>query len=482
MLTRSLVLLLLTGCDGCDPEPVDSEPADSPTETQAPVDTGDSLAPEEPAPVSELEASVHHEVATILELSWTQDEDAEQAWVEYRFDGQDWWSTPTQDGDAGEHSQVLLGIPAELEVEIRVANTGDPVLYSETISASTGALPEPLTTPLLIAYDPTIASEHPWVMGSVDVGSSWYRGPFYSFVLDRQGRVVWYHLVSDSRLNLFSQVAADGTHILIDGTTHYVWDDTVVPTVDRMTLDKRWTEVIELSDIGFSFDEIPGGSILYNAERQHAVLVERHADGSEREIFDCTAYALEVGFEQGTCAVNSVVHNADQGTVFWSMYLNDTVVEVDYESGEVVRRFGQVAGGWAFDPVWTEVDYQHYPNYSPDGTIMASTHSRIRSGVQYAHEYVVDDKTDTLQAVWSYGDEVLHYASYGGEAFRLEGGNTFITYGTDGAIREITMEKRTAWELEWPVDPNSHLVGHFTFIDDLYALNEGPAEAEELRP
>ena len=52
--------------------------------------------------------------------------------------------------------------------------------------------------------------------------------------------------------------------------------------------------------------------------------------------------------------------------------------------------------------------------------------------------------------------------------------------GTDGAIREVTMDRTTAWELEWPADPSTHLMGHYSFIDDLYALNEGPVDAQEV--
>jgi hypothetical protein len=475
-------LFLLAACDGCGDEPVDSSSHDTSLETGAPDDSGDSAVDTvAPAPVSALEASVNEQVVTVLELAWTQDEPTAQAWVEYRFEGEDWLSTPSTAWEAGPARQVVLGLPAEVEVELRVANGGDTPSYSQAISASTGALPAPLDLPLLITYDPTLASAHPWVMGSVDVGNSWYSGPCYSFILDRLGRVVWYHLVPDSRLNLFTQVAADGTHVLVDGSTMYVYDPDIEPIIDRMTLDKRIHESLVLPDLGFSIDEIPGGSLLYNAFRQHDLLVERYPDGSEREIFDCDLYAQEAGFGASTCSVNAVVYNHDQGTVFWSMYTNDTVIELDYATGEVVRRFGQVPGGWAFDPDWSEVDYQHYPNYSPDGTVMASTHSRLRPGTQYAHEYEVDDDTQTMVAVWTYGEEVVPYARYGGEAQRLEGGNTFITYGTDGAIREVTPDKRTAWELEWPANPSTHLVGHFTFIDDLYALNEGPIDAAEAR-
>ncbi len=488
-----VALCALAACDGCGPDTDDTQADDTqpddtqaedtqPDDTQPAGDTGDT-APDAPlAPVSELSAAVHAEVVTILELSWTQDEPSDQAWIEYRFETEDWLSTPATAWEAGEASQVVLGIPSETEVELRVANGGEVTSYSEPILASTGALPYELTLPILISHDPTLASDHPWVMGSLDVTGSSYSGPCWSFIVDRQARVVWYHEVPGSRLNIFTQVAADGTHILMEGTTNYVWGSGIEPIIDRYTLDKRYNEHLELRDMGFSFDEIPGGSILYDASRSDKLLVERYPDGTEREIFNCSVYAREAGYSSSYCSVNSVVYNQDQGTVFWSQYNNDTVVEIDYETGEVVRRFGQAAGGWAFDPEWTEVDYQHYPNYSPDGTVIASTHSRLQSGVQYAHEYYVDDTTETMVAIWSYGDEVLNYANYGGEAFRLDNGNTFITYGTDGAIREVTLDKRTAWELEWPADPSTHLMGHFSFIHDLYALNRGPEDAAEVQP
>jgi hypothetical protein len=466
-------LITLAGCEACGTDPVDSVPADTGRE-----ETGDGAA--ELAPISGLAVTVNEAVVTILELSWTQDEAAERGWVEYRFDDEVWLGTPPRALEVGEHSAVVLGIPAETEVELRVVNQGEVTRYGEPVLASTGALPADLLVPTLISWDPTSASERPWLLGSVDAGANWYQGPCWSFILDRLGRVVWYHQTPGSRLNIFSQVAADGTHLLIEGTTYYTWGQDLEPIIDRMSLDKRVQQRLELPDLGLSFDEIPGGSILYNAHREHDQLVELYPDGSERVLFDCDEYAREASYSPRTCMVNAVVYNQDQGSVFWSMFENDTVVELDYESGEVLRRFGQVPGGWAFEPSWAEVDYQHYPNYSPDGTVIASTHSRERPGVQYAHEYVVDDDSETMVASWTYGEEVLDYARYGGEAFRLDNGNTFICYGTGGAVREVTPDRRTAWELEWPLTPNTHLLGHFSFIDDLYALNEGPAAVEEV--
>ncbi len=483
------LVLLLAGCDGCvddtgqvDTQDVqdtqDTSPPEDTRDTQDVQDTQDSALPAVPAPVSDVSVSVHADVVTILEVSWTQDEAADLVWIEFAYDDEVLLTTPAQAREAGEHSEVLLGIPAETTVDFVIYNqVGDEVFVSEeSFEGTTGELPAALLSPSLVHYDPTLAADHPWVMGSVDVGSSWYSGPCWTVIMDRQGRIVWYYEVPDSRLNLFSQVSADGTHVLIEGTTHYVFGAGIEPIIDSMTLDMSYGEHLELLTMGFSFDEIPGGSILYNSEGRDDYLVELYPDGTERQIWCCDDYAQQMGYSSSECSVNSVVFNEAQGTVFWSQYSNDTVVEIDYETGEVVRHFGQADGGWATEPPTAVVDYQHYPNYSPDGTVIASTHAVGQSGVQYAREYQVDTESETMMVIWDYGDEVMDYASYGGEAWRLENGNTFITYGTDGALREITPDRQTAWELEWPLTPGTHLLGHFTYIHDLYALNQGPAD------
>jgi hypothetical protein len=476
MLRRlALIPLLLSGCVGYLSPSGGVQPWDS----ADPTDTGET-GEVEPPEVMDLQLTQHEEVATILELSWAQVGQAELGWVEYRFEGEDWMSSPALAREVGGQREVLLGIPAERTVEARlVLQVGDQTVTSEIVTGVTGSLPSDLIVPEMLLWDPVIASEHPWLLGSVDVGSYWYGGPCYSFILDRQGRVVWYHKTPSSRLNIFTQPSADGSHLLIEGTTYYTWGQDIEPIIDRLTLDKRIQQRLDLPDLGLSFDEIPGGSILYNAHREHDLLIELYPDGSERELFDCDEFAQQVGFSPSLCLVNAVVYNEAQGSVFWSMFQNDSVVEIDYATGELIRYFGQLPGGWDIDPPEAVNDYQHYPNYTPDGTIIFSTHAMGERRVQYAREYRVDEADQRLEVIWEHREDTDYYAEYGGEAFRLDNGNTFLCYGTDGAVREITSGGEIAWELAWPADPNTHLLGHFTYLDELYPLNEGPEDASE---
>ena len=52
-------------------------------------------------------------------------------------------------------------------------------------------------------------------------------------------------------------------------------------------------------------------------------------------------------------------------------------------------------------------------------------------------------------------------------------------------IREITIDKRTAWHVKFDVpqgdDFYNKMVGHNEFIDDLYALNGGGPSEQDVR-
>lgn len=470
LLAGLVVLGLLAGCPK---DCLDNNVADDDVGDDDSAGTGGPYAP-----ISAVTVTVHPEVVTLLEVAWTQDEDADAAYLEFTFEDERWSQSPKLARAAGEHHEVILGVPAETDVFFHIVNhIGDELLVSEQLYAgATGTLPDELLVPELISYDPELAHPAGYMLGSVDQANNWYAGPFWLFILDRQGRTVWYYNVADGRCSLFPQVASDGTHLLFEGSTNYVFDESILSILGRITLDLSYQEIVEIPDLNFSFDEIDGGRVLYNLNGEHVALVERDADGVERDVWNCSEWIVDFGGTDFHCSANSVIWNPVTDTVMFSMYNIDTVVEVQRETGELLRQWGQLEGGWAFEPADTEVDYQHYPNYTPDGTIIVSTHAPGGVG-QYAREFLPDDATQTMHEVWHYGEEVKHFARYGGEALRLDNGNSLLCYGTDGSVREVTMDGRTSWDLVWPDVPNTHLMGHNTMLEDLYALNRGPEGA-----
>ena len=437
----------------------------------AETDTG------EPGPVfTELAVSTDAEVVTLLHVSWTQARPTDTVWVEFRFEDDSWLRSPVRPGAVGAHTEVLLGVPAEQVVDWRlVGELGEKAVTAEGPPGATGSLPRDLTVPVVNTWEPGLASGERYMLGSVDVSDHWYYGPFWAFIVDRQGRVVWYRETPGSKLSLYVQPSRDNTHVYVDNSTQYVFDGSQQPGVTRLTLDGRWQEEIEIESYGFPSDELDGGGILYESRESGVRLAVRWPDGSDEVLWDCSAYMREVGGRESGCNPNTIVWDPERNTVFWSMYKIDHVFEVDLGAGEVVRSFGQqhTIETHAFDPLADVVDYQHYVNWTPEGTILASTHVLGEPNVQVTNEYAVDDDAATLSTVWTY-EGTGFYAEYAGEAQRLAEGNTLIGYGTDGAVREVTPDGQIAWEIVWEGDRSNHLVGHMTLLDDLYALNEGP--------
>jgi len=445
---------------------------DADSDTDADTDTDTDTGPDPGGDwVQGVEVAVHEDVHTLLVVSWTQARPASRTWVEYSFEGET-WESPVVAREAGEAQQVLLGIPAEMPVDVRVyaAEGGDPFV-SPVVPAETGTLPEDLLSPTVTVWDEALASPERWMLGTIDVGENWYYGPYYVFLLDRQGRYVWYWEVPDGRGSLYAQPGWDGSHILVDANAQYAWYADHAGYF-RLSLDLSRADEYVVPHYGFAADEYSDGSMLFESRADNQYHLARHdPDGTVTQLWDCTPYFVSIGANPSTCSPNTIVWDPDRNTVLWSMYRVDTVLEIDLDTGEVLKQFGQLPGGWTFDPVESTVDYQHYVNWTPDGTLIASTHYYGERGEQRTWEYEVDEATQTLTRVWGFGETVDHYADYAGEAWRLPNRNTMIGYGVDGVQLEVTYDGEIAWQVEWPSRPNTHLIGHMSLVDDLYALN-----------
>jgi hypothetical protein len=157
--------------------------------------------------------------------------------------------------------------------------------------------------------------------------------------------------------------------------------------------------------------------------------------------------------------------------VLWSTYWGDWIAEIDLGSGAPRWHAGALPEGWRIDPVEAALDLQHYPNFTPEGTLLVSTHIPGKEGEQRARELRLDDSQSTLTQVWSYGEGAEGWARYSGEAVRLANGNTLLNYGTGGEVREIGADGAIVWSLRWG---DTRTLGHTQLVGDLYALNRGP--------
>jgi hypothetical protein len=463
------VLILLIGCPGQGPA-VDDDDGIGDDDTVV-VDDDDSA--ETHAVVSGISAALIPDIVTVVVVSWDQGDDVDQAWLEFTFENDEWSSSPAVPRAAGAHSEVILGVPEQTEVRFKVVvELGGERIESDEHVAVTGTIPPHLPAPSLVAWDPALTSSEPWILGTADgEPPDPYAGPFTVFILDRQARVVWYWEQPPGVTSMAARVSRDGTHIVVDEGTYYMFDETE-SVIRRMTLDLGTFEGLVAPDLVFAYDEIDDGSFVYESldADERYTLRQLFADGSTQELWDCLDWypaEIEVIWQ---CATNALVWRPETDSVTWSFFTDDTVIEIERPTGAVLRQWGSLPGSWAFDPPEAGFNLQHYPNYTPDGTLIVSTHLFGDSKQQRAFEYAVDDSSETLVELWSYGEGVDAFAEQQGEAVRLANGNTLINYGTQGHMREVTLAGEVAWDAALG---ENYMLGHTSLVEDLYAINRG---------
>lgn len=412
--------------------------------------------------VSDPSVTVHPDVSTLLEVRWAQAEAVEAVRVEYQVDGV-WTTTPTRAVDAGRQSEVLLGIPPETVVDVRIVETVDGVETTTDVgTGETGPLPADFPVPSLVTLDEAGVSAAPWLLVTVATGEPNYKGPWWMYILDRQARVVWYRALWDDRVSVMSRVSADGTHLTWSEASWFADP----PTIERATLDGRWSESLEAPELGYTYDELPDGTFAYDSWHFDGDIGIRTlaADGTTTDVWSCTDWEPE-GRSWGDCGSNTVNYDETRGTYLWSLYDLATVVEVD-PSGVALASWGDF-GDDPLTPKDARLQMPHYPNWTADGTLLLSAQVAGEERVQFAREFALEPDTGGLEQVWSYATDE-RYAECSGEAVRVEGGNTLLNYGCGAAIREVTPDGEVVWDVE-----TGALIGHQTPIADLYAVNRG---------
>jgi hypothetical protein len=448
------------------------------------VETG-PLDPE--AAVTDVSVEVHPNVNTLLVVNWNQAVESDDVWLEFSFEDGNLMTSRAARGVLGPHRDVVLGVPGETLVTLRVVlQRGGERFTTRDYQGTTEAVPRGMPVPEVLTYDPALATPDRWLFGSVEDSDGgcntqecFYHTTFWLYIIDRQGRIVWYYADPASNATTsFQRVARDGEYIVMEKRP---FGNGGQRGVLQMTLDWSYVEEIAVPNLADAIDVTADGSLLYNVDGQNAELRERTRDGQTRGIWRCHD-RFGANFQ---CYSNTVNWNPIDDTVLMSFPYQNTVVEIDRQSGEVVGQYGDAPGSWAFSPATWEFEFQHFANISIDGTLIVSSHmpgfETTERPVANQHafmEFEVDRQNQRLIEKWIY-TEGPEWAMYKGMAQRLEGGNTLANYGTGGVIREITPDKQTAFlvkfDSELGDDFFNKMVGHNVLIDDLYALNGGPA-------
>lgn len=426
--------------------------------------------------------SVTKTVQTVLAVSWNQVTATDTVKLRFSFENDEWLESSAEPGIVGAHEIPVLGVPELTDVTIQILNeSGNNQTACET-TGRTGALPASMPRADIPVYNASLASSFRYMIGSVENTpgqTTMYAGPFTLYIIDRAGRIVWYYL--DQAWNpamAYPRIAPDGSHFYVERS---IRGGSNRPSVFRSTLDFRQFEEFETPGLNDAMDVTSDGTLVYNSEEW---VIERQANGTERNIWNCTdwadAHAAGIGWP--ACYANSVVFNPLNDSIIVSYPYINTVVEISRQSGETIAQWGDASGSWVFDPVTTGLDFEHGANITPEGTLLVSSHTpgsgQGDSPVPHFFlEFELDSTNQIAAEIWRYGEGLNDWPRWKGEVYPVPGGNRLLNYGCQGVIREVTPNLDVAWEVKWDADFADDLinkmVGHNILIDDLYALNKG---------
>jgi hypothetical protein len=226
----------------------------SPTEDGGSTATGDGVG------LSELSAAVDPLIGSMVRVSWTQAGPGEVA-LEYLLDGA-WLAAPLQSREAGSHELLIPGIPFDHDTAVRASADGQ---LSEELSLRTAERPASIPELELLASDPgAFDSSVAYFLISINQAGTYYDGPWWTLIIDRQGRVVWALETPADYSTLWALPARDGRSLLIDHNSFWtLFDRAATSRIVRIGLDGSELEQFDTPGMGHAFVELPDGRIAW---------------------------------------------------------------------------------------------------------------------------------------------------------------------------------------------------------------------------
>ena len=419
--------------------------------------------------IRDVEAALHDTIRSIVVVSWTQDTPGE-TWFEFSADGETWLASPREQRDTGAHDELLLGIPYDCEARIRMVV--DDTVVGETTTITTGPQPAGVPTLEVLAVDPdALDPDVNYVLGSIDeVGDLGVEVATWSFIFDRDGRVVWAWETPAMQATIHARVARTGTELLLDYSSFYaVFDGGETSQIARLKIDGTQVALYDTPGLHHPFTDTPDGSLIWGAHNGGWNTLRRmDPDGVTEDIWSCRAFYEEIKEEnEYNCSSNTVTWDDASGHLLFSLYTSESVVEIDPATGESLRWFGHIEDAWGFDPEDSAFWWQHGVHYTADGTMLVSAKKERAGDETVVREYALDEDNETLVQVWSFGEGEGVFGPEMGEAHRLGNGNTLHNYGSGARVREITHAGDVVWDLTFS---SGTYLGRTTPIEDLYAF------------
>lgn len=434
----------------------------------------DDTAPPDELTVDGLEVSVAT-ISTVLEVRWRTDAPTRSD-VTATFG--DETITVSETEATEEHHAVLVGVPPQTEVTVRV--TADGTDASAEAVATTGALPAWVPDFAYEAREPESAEPGIRLIPVILATGGGLVG------VDVQGRVVWSYPPSDTLVEVPFRVwrSLDGEAILFNSNAPSADSDAPVYRIpltgDDVSVTKlrgAHTDFVEYTpggylSLGWDIRDVGDGRMVLGD-----TIVERAPDGTERVVWSAwddfepdlsmtygNLYPADPTVEDWT-HINGIAYDPATDEVLVTTTWNSAVIAVERTSGEIAWWFNDFGGTYASEDEPGRIDFPH--SVQPiDGGVLVFSRGNFNSpgACSAAVDVALDDGARTAAETWRYESEDCLLITFLGGAERLPGGNTLITWTTAGRLDEVTPGGGLAWRVGTPIGAG---FGFSTLVDGL---------------
>jgi len=325
---------------------------------------------------------------------------------------------------------LLLGMKEQSEYSFQVvANSGGGTCTSDTLSLTTGAIPNNVPAPTM---NPSNAAA---VAPGFIVTISYTTNSPYAFIFDGDGEVVWY-----------SPAPRDASGVRIDWHSKYLWMVTGNPmqggqgAIRRVSMDG--TEVTETvpgtNNAHHDLAPLPDGSVAAILHGSGGGACSKIVQISpDLSITDIVGDVSSLYQPAGDCHPNSILyHEADNS--FTVSDRNPNMYVKFSRDGQIQWQLGgNNPKGPHIQASWN-VNHGHH--LLPDGHFIFFNNNGPNPGGGNASP-VVEFELDTMAMT---ATEVFRYSPASGESSfslgdvqRLPNGNTLITYSNTGVLHEV---------------------------------------------
>lgn len=293
-------------------------------------------------------------------------------------------------------------------------------------------------------------------------------GRFYAFIVDNNGRVVWYRTLSNLILDFQKQY--DGSYTVFSshdgasprflrmdnlGNVLHEYRSLVFPETGPHELRLRQDGYC-LFGIEYRLMDLTGIGGQSNA-RVRGLTVEYHRFSGASFVWNTfdhfdVADALPdipvTGSDVNPWHGNAIEVDAD-GHLLVSFRSLGEITKLNSTTGEMIWRLGGRNNQFTFvqDPL-NGFSHQHGIRRLANGNVILFDNGNLHSPpASRAVEYRLDERSRTAELVWEYRPSPPIFSPFLGFAQRLENGHTLVCFGRSQRVIEVDANGSVVWEL-----------------------------------